>query len=88
MQIGPITAALEDQDERNALKTFFVETILPLEIVSKKISEKVVEELVKYKIIGPGESAILETARNTVALNSIKDFLAKTFVSEWKERKD
>lgn len=88
MQIGPITAALEDQDERNALKTFFVETILPLEIVSKKISEKIVEELVNLKIAGPGESVILETACNKVALDSIIDFLAKTFDSQWKERKD
>lgn len=86
VQSGPISYALEDPAEQVALTSFFVDSILPLEITSKKISEHIVAELEKLKIIGGSESVLSETARNKIALDGIIEFLTKTFDSQWTER--
>lgn len=85
VEIGPISQALEDQNERDALVTFFVETILSLDIFRKKIAEQIKVELEKLKIVGPVDSFLSETARNTVILDGVVEFLAKTFDSQWTE---
>ena len=83
---GVLSSALDDPAERDALVTFFVDTILKLEITAKKINEQIISELTRIKFIGPGDSFTAQAARNKIALDGMSEFLERTFGSEWTER--
>ena len=87
VQSCPITAALEDSIERDTLVPFFGDTILPLEITSKKIKVQIIVVLENLKIIGPGGSVLSQMARNKIVLDGVVEFLEKNFEAEWTERR-
>lgn len=86
VQLGVIGTALEEPSEQQVLTDFIINTILPSEGATKKLGELVVNELVRLKLTGSGESFTTITARNRVDLNGIVQFLEKTFESEWTKR--
>lgn len=87
IQSGVLSAALDDQAEQDALVNFFVNTLLPLQVTRSKISDLIIEELIKQKFIGPGnDSFAAQAAINKIAIEGLSEFLAHTFGSEWTGR--
>lgn len=85
MQLGVIGTALEEQAEKDALVDFFVHTLLPLEVTTKKIADLIVVELERQLLIGPGESFQNLSAKNKVDLEAIYKWMDKTFGEGWRK---
>lgn len=80
---GVLASALEEPSERQALAEFYVETLLPYQPTRDKISELILEELKKQKLVGGSVSFQELSARNKVSLDDIEDFLRKNFGEKW-----
>ena len=86
VKLGVLGTALEDPNEEDVLVDFFVNTLLPLQVTSKKIAELIVVELKKQLLMGPGDSFQTLSARNKANLDAIYEYLDKTFGVEWRKK--